>query len=188
MEESSSDEGEDLGGDEEDDAVAVADALEDESSAEEEEEEDDSREPTSSSSSDPTYVPSSMEGSVVRPKVSKQEARLDRMKTAISHLTTLLMAREQPPPVDHSRRHGFGATSPPLHDPGTSDKRVGSTEGKSVLSHLTGIKGCPEIQREDLLKFSKFEEFEKIQRVPGQGRRQTAHVAQPGLWFSKILF
>jgi hypothetical protein len=181
MAESSSEEGEDLGGEEEDEE----DALEDGEDADEEEEEDESADPSHSSSSDPTYRPSSVESSVTRPeKMSKQDARLNRMETAIAQLTALMMAREQPTSqvskeqLERPQKSASGGSTFPTNETKASDHRAGSIEGRSVLNHLVGMEGCPELQREDLLKFAKFEEFEKKYKEyldKAADRRRTSH-------------
>jgi hypothetical protein len=168
--EDSSEEGEDLGGDEEDEKDMLADEQEEEDE-EAVEEDDDSAEPGSSSSSDPTYLPSSESNtSVSRPgKASKQEARLERMESAITQLTTLLMA---------SARPTMAPISSPFRRDEVAPSAVGMTEGKSVLSHTPGMEGCPELQREDLLNFTKFEELEKKYKEyldKAADRRRTSH-------------
>jgi hypothetical protein len=182
LDEDSDDEGEDLGGDEEDEEDAEEDA-EEEDAIDVEEEEDSSAEPSKSSSSDPSYRPSSEGSSISKPgKMSKTDGRLERMEAAITKLTAIVMTTAKPPreprfedletwsSLDHSERASKHADH--------SEYRAGTAESKSMLTHRPGMEGCPELQRDDLLKLAKFEEFEKKYKEyldKAADRRRTSH-------------
>jgi hypothetical protein len=190
LDEDSEEEGEAIDGDDEEEEDDEEED-EDDNDAIDEEGDEESASRSKSSSSDPSYQPSTTDSSIARPdKMSKTDKRLERMEAAITKLTTLVMEKEKQSKdprlgtVDmragsieaSSARPATSARAGRVID--HSEFRPGTSESTSLLTHAPGMEGCPELQREDLLKLSKFEEFEKKYKEyldKAADRRRTSH-------------
>jgi hypothetical protein len=182
LSEDSEEEGEDLDQDEEEEDDDEEEDEEDDDAIVEEGEEE-SASYSKSSSSDPSYHPSTADSSISRPeKMSKADKRLERMEAAITKLTTLVMDRDsrdsRPGRVDRRTGSIEGTSARASRVMDHSEFRPGTAESTSLLTHAPGMEGCPELQRDDLLKLSKFEEFEKKYKEyldKAADRRRTSH-------------
>lgn len=200
--EESADEGEDLEEpdsseeeelEEEDLDVEVESEDEECSSEDEEEDEEESYIPSSASrsrsstSSDPTYQPSTSLDSREAPSVKSRKLsykptdRMARMEQALEQLTSVIssLVRREVAPVEVAVRHRGDHHESGRDDSRPRSPRKGTVElHRSVLRDPTGMEGCPEMQRDDLLQLSKFEDFEKKYKEyvdKASDRRRTYH-------------
>ena len=169
-------------------------------------EEDDDREPSysasrSSSSSDPTYQPSSSVGSrdaksresaahSSRHKAKhdsprqQQQARLEQQLAQLTSIVSSLVKANSKSTGGAARRREHSRD-----DSSTGRQRDHSRDvpaarhddadiHRSALKDPRGMEGCPELQKDDLLQLSKFEEFEKKYKEyldKASDRRRTHH-------------
>jgi hypothetical protein len=150
-------------------------------SDEEEEEEDELDEEEhggSSSSSDPSYQPTPPEpakkkkSKSVEPSVDKRQSadRLERLEEAVLKLTGALSSLSKPakPAGKHPKKPASvasGSDSPQSRSRSPAESKhlsskAASKPSPSKAQTTTGMEGCPEFPRKDLLQLDKFEQWE----------------------------
>jgi len=172
QQEDSDSEGEDL---EESDG---SDSEEDDSDEEEEEEDDEEEDEQggSSSSSDPSYQPTPPEpakkkkSKSVEPSVDKKQAtpdRLEKLEEAVLKLTGVLSSLTKPAAKQPKKPASVASDSDSPKSRSRSpasgkhlSSKTASKPSPSKAQATTGMEGCPEFPRKDLLQLDKFEQWE----------------------------
>jgi len=155
-----------------------SDSEEDDSDEEEEEEseEEEDEQGGSSSSSDPSYQPTPPEpvkkkkSKSVEPSVDKKQTtpdRLGRLEEAVLKLTGALSSLTKPagkqPKKPASEASDSDSQQSRSRSPANTKRLSGKAASKpspSKAQATTGMEGCPEFPRKDLLQLDKFEQWE----------------------------